>query len=331
MPATWAALDADENTGDSIPTAFLELENRTLELRSCWVGPTAPSNPVEGQHWIDTSTDPHVLKVYIDIAAGTPSWQPLGPLSRLPASINADPSMADDRQAPYEFKALRIENRATLPTVAAGNAGLAVYRTTDGEVYVADEPVSAAWKGLLSVVQSASYDTVELDLSGDVGNDTTNPPTKTKKGVLEGWLFDATNEKRTFALVVPKNWSADADLQLHLDQVLDASETAGDDIEWSGEIRSLAPQEDKVSKTATALVDATTDIGADVDGIDEGGGPHRTTLTIDHDDATNPVAVGNLLLITVWRKTVGGAGLVAGTVVFRATLAYTQTPRHERI
>ena len=329
MP-TWAALDADPVTGDSIPTAFLELEGRTVELRKSFAGATAPTSPQVGQVWIDTSATPHVVKVYADIGGGN-AWQPLGPLSRLPASINADPSTGDDRTAPFEHKALRLENVGSLPGAVAGNAGLLVYRTSDGEVYVADQPVSGAWKGMLSVKVAGSYDTVELDLSGDLGNDATNPPTKKRKGVLEGWLFDATNEKRTFAFVVPKNWSANADLKLHLDQVLDAAETAGDDIEWSGEVRSLAPAEDKVSKAATALVDATTDIGADVDGIDDGGGPHRTTLTIDHDDATNAVAIGNLLLITDWRKTVGGAGLVAGTVVFRATLAYTQTPRHERI
>lgn len=330
MPATWAALDADPVTGDSIPVAFAELENRTVELRNLWVGPTAPSNPVVGQRWLDTSTVPNCLRVYADIGAGN-AWQPVGPVSRLIASINADPSTTDDRQAPLEHKALRLEGVGALPVASATNGGLLFYRTTDGEVFLADQPVSGGWKGLLSVVQGASFDTVELDLSGDVGNDATNPPTKATKGVLEGWLFDATNEKRTFAFVVPKNWTADTDLFLHLYQVLDAAETAGDDIEWSGEVRSLVLQQDKVTKAATALVDAATDIGADVDGIDAGGGPHRTTLTIDHDDATNPVAIGNLLLITVWRKTVGGAGLVAGTVVFRATLAYTQTPRHERI
>ena len=50
----------------------------------------------------------------------------------------------------------------------------------------------------------------------------------------------------------------------------------------------------------------------------------------DHDDPTNPVSTGCLVLVTIWRKSVGGAGLAGGTVLFRAELAYAQSPRHER-
>lgn len=329
MP-TWAPLNDDPNTGDSIPVAFLELEGRTLELRKCFVGAVPPTNPVEGQFWLDNSVTPYRLKQYLRIDAGGPSWQPVGPLSRLPASINADPSVVDDRIAPFEFKALRIENRAALPPLSPLNAGLLVYRMTDGEVWVADMPVSAGWKGLLSITAAASLDTVELALEGDVGNDATNPPTKTRKGALEGWLFDDVAEKRTFAYVVPKNWQGASDAKLRLFQVLGQAQLAGDDIEWSGEVRTLIPSQEKVTKAATALVDAVTDIGADVEGIDDGGGPYATELVIDHDDPTNPLSAGCLVLVTVWRKTVGGAGKAGGTVVFRADLAYAQRPRHER-
>ena len=75
---------------------------------------------------------------------------------------------------------------------------------------------------------------------------------------------------------------------------------------------------------------AVTDIGADAEGIDDGGGPHVTELVVDHDDPANPVSAGCLVLATVWRTTVGGAGNAGGTVVFRADLAYAQRPRHER-
>ena len=65
-------------------------------------------------------------------------------------------------------------------------------------------------------------------------------------------------------------------------------------------------------------------------GIDDCGGPHVRELVIDHDDPDNPVSAGCLVLAMVWRKTVGGAGKVGGTIVFRADLAYAQRPRHER-
>jgi hypothetical protein len=327
---TWNPLNDDPATGDSIPVAFLELEGRTVELRKAFAGASPPASPQDGQFWVDTSVTPYRVFQYLRIDGGSASWQPVGPLSRLPASINADPSPVDDRLAPHEYKALRIENRAGLPAASPLNAGLLVYRMADGEVWVADMPVSAGWKGLLSITPAASYDTVELPLEGDLGNDATNPPTKARKGVLEGWLFDDVAEKRTFAFVVPKNWQGASDLRVRVFQVLGQAQLAGDDIEWSGEVRTLIPGQEKATKAASALVDATTDIGADTEGIDDGGGPHVSVLVVDHDDATNPVSVGCLVLVTLWRKTVSGAGKAGGTVVFRADLAYAQRPRHER-
>ena len=329
MP-TWDALNDDPVSGDSIPVAFLELEGRTLELRQGFAGAVPPNNPEEGQVWVDTAQTPYRVMRYLRIDGGNASWQPMGPLSRLPASINADPSVVDDRDAPFEHLALRLENRNALPAASPTNAGLLVYRIGDGEVWLSDMPIAGGWKGLLSITQDASLDTVELALEGDVGNDPVNPPTKQQNGVLEGWLFDDVAERRTLAFVVPRNWQGASPLRLRLFQVLDQAEVAGIDIEWTGEFRTLVPGQEKVAKAATALPDAITNIGAAPDGIDDGGGPHVTEFLIDHTDPTNPVSQGCLVLATIWRKTVGGAGKAGGTVVFRADLAYAQTPRHER-
>ena len=290
-----------------------------------------PTNPEEGQVWIDTGATPYRVYRYLRIDGGNASWQPMGPLSRLPASINADPSPVDDRLAPFEHLALRLENRNALSVLAPTNAGLLVYRIGDGEVWLADQPVSGAWKGLLSVSAAGSYDTVEIGLEGDVGNDPVNPPTKQRKGVLEGWLFDDVAERRTLAAVVPKNWSGTSDLRLRLFQVLDQAEVPGNDIEWTGEVRTLVPGQENATKTATALADAVTNIGAVPDAIDAGGGPHVTELVLDHADPANPVSPGCLVAATLWRKTVGGAGKAGGTVVVWADLAFAQRPRHERV
>lgn len=329
MPATWTALDSDTETGDSYVVAALELEARTNELRSCHIGSAAPSSPVAGMIWIQNDAVPWRLWLYTKIVTGGETWEPLGPLSRLPGAINADPDPAEGRAAPHQHKALRVENVAALAAAAAGNAGMLQYVTGTGELYVSDQPVSGGHKALLSVA-AGNLDTVDLELSGDVGNDATNPPTQAVSDALEGWQFDATAEKRTFAVVVPKNWDGASDLRLRLWQVLTGLEDAGDDIEWSGEVRALAPGAGKTSQTATALAAATTDIGADADGIAAGGGPHVTDLVIDFDDATNPVATGSLLLVTINRTTVGGAGKVGGVLVFRAALCYRQRARHER-
>jgi len=49
---------------------FLELEGRTLDLRSCFVGADPPANPVEGRFWLDSSAAPYRLKQYVRIDAG---------------------------------------------------------------------------------------------------------------------------------------------------------------------------------------------------------------------------------------------------------------------
>jgi hypothetical protein len=328
MPSPWTPY----TDADVVKTDVYDLETRTLELRSCFVGAAPPAVPVDGQLWVDSSAVPWRVKQYLQVDGGPSSWQPVGPLSRLPAPINADPSLVDDRLAPFEHKALRLENRAGQPAAAPTNAGLLAYRTGNGEVEVSDQPVSGGWKWLLSVVQggAGSLDTVELALEGDLGNDAVNPPTKQRKGALEGWLFDDVLKRRTFAFVVPRNWQGASDAKLRLFQVLGQAEVAGNDIEWQGEVRTLAPGQAKVTKPATALAPAATDIGGVVEAIDDGGGPHVTELVLDHDDPTNPLSAGCLVLVTVWRASVGGAGKAGGVVVFRADLAYAQGARHER-
>ena len=330
VPSTWAPLNDDPVTGDSIPVAFLELEGRTLELRSGFIGPVPPAAPEEGQVWVDNGQIPYRVFRYLRIDGGNASWQPVGPLSRLPASINADPSPVDDRLAPFEHLALRLENRNALPPATPTNAGLIVYRIGDGEVWLSDLLVAGGWKGLLSITQGASFDTVELPLEGDLGNDAVNPPTKERKGVLEGWLFDDVAERRTLAVILPKNWQGASPLRLRLFQVLDQAEVAGNDVEWTGEFRTLVPGQENTGKAATPLPDAITNIGAIPDAIADGGGPHVTEFLVDHADPVNPVSSGCLLLATIWRKTVGGAGKVGGTVVHRADVAYAQAVHHRR-
>lgn len=333
MPANWTTFDDDLVTGDQVAVTIAELEQRTLELRACFIGPTEPTGAVDGSIWIYTGATPWEIRAKVKVDAGAASWQKVGPLSRIPGDLNGDPDYATDGRAVlFQLKGLRFENRAAHPAVAPGNAGFPWYRTADGEVFYADQPVSGAVKGLLSILDEGAFsmDTQELSLAGNVGNDATNPPTQVRSGVLEGWLFDNTNEKRTLMFVVPKNWRGGQSPKVRLHQVLEIDEADGDVIEWTGEWRSLVPGADKVSKTATAFADSLKNIGADVEGTDAGGGPHVNELVLVHNDATNPIAAGNLVLVTIWRKTVGGAGLVSGTILFRADLVYAQKARHER-
>jgi hypothetical protein len=330
MPLSWTLLDDDQDTGTSITASFQRLESQTHALKVTRAGAVEPDDPEVGDQWLDTSTTPHVLKVYAQIDAGGAAWRPVGPYTRLADSINADPGAPQDRAEPFVFKGFRFESLADFPGIVATNTGFTFRLTGTGEIWSSDSVVAGGWRGLMNVVKNVSLDTQELPLESDFGNDGVDPPTRVAKGVLEGWLFDDVDEARTVAFVVPKNWDGATDMKVRLHQVLDEAETANDSLEWSGEVRVLPLQGGKTTKAATALAASVLDIGAVADAIDEGGGPHVSELTIDYDDVDNPLSVGALVLVTVWRTTVGGAGKVAGSVVFRADLAYAQKPRHER-
>lgn len=317
---------------DAGATILVSLDTRTETLRSSFSGASAPGSPVEGQQWLDTSATPRIPKLYLNLGAGA-AWYPVCILGRGFADLNLDPDTADGRAAPFEIKACRVENRASLPAVAAGNKGMLAFLTGDGEVYVADHAISAAWKGLLSVVQptvsAGSYDSVDVDLDGSNPNDGTNPPTQAAKGLVRGWLFDATNEKRRLHFLVPKNWAGNSDLVLRLGCVLNQAEASGDDIEWGGSWVSVTPGDDAVSKTATAFNGTTappTDIGSDSEGIGDGGF-HVCDLAIDFDDASNPVTAGDLIAVEINRSALTTVG---GVIVVFARLLYRQKPRHER-
>lgn len=324
--ADWTPLDSDPVTGTPLSTAMLRLEGQALEVRKCAVGVAFPAAPVEGMLFLHKGGAQPILYEYMAIDGGALAWQPIGPLSRLPASINADPDSLNGRAAPFEYKALRVENAAALPAAAAGNKGLVIFRTGDGETWVSN---GAAWLGMMSVLQNLSYDTVELPLEGEVGNDAATPPTLVSKGVFRGWLFDAVGEKRTFVVRIPNNWQGATALRFRLYQLLNQAETAGDDIEWQGEFRALTPGADKAGQAATLLVDSLKDIGAVAAAIDDGG-LHYNDFNVPYADVTNPLAVGDLVELTLNRKTVGGALLVGGTIAIRMEMHFIQGPRHER-
>jgi len=323
---TWAPF----NQADPLQTfkwAFQELEARTNQLRNNALAGGFPPNPVEGMIFVEVGP-PARPWFYgrLDVGEAQPSWHPLW--GRLLDPINGDPDPADGRVAPMEHFALRLENVAGLSAPVASNRGLMELLAGTGEVYYSGG--AEGTKAFLSILKDASLDAVEQQIDSDFGNDAVNPPTRKAKGTIEGWLFDAVAEKRTFVVRVPKNYDGLGHLKFRLWQLLDAAEDAGDDIEWSGEFRALVGAGGKAGQAASALVDVATDIGADAEGIADGGGPHLSVLDLPMDVPNNEIAAGTLLAVTVWRKTVGGAGKVSGVVVVGTDLAYPQRPRMER-
>jgi len=217
------------------------------------------------------------------------------------------------------------ENVAAFPTPGANNHGMFGVLDSDGSLRWVDFTVGNAVLAACNIVPSSSYDTVEIDLHSLV-LDATNPPTVATKGTtptIRGLLFDAANELAVVQCVVPSNWSADADLVLELDCVLNQGETAGDDIDWDADWVAVTQNVDAVSKASTAATAVDHDIGTAI----ADGTLHRVPIVIDFDDVSNPVAAGDLLAIQVHRSDLA---LVGGVIVVAARLKFTQKPRHER-
>lgn len=323
MGQTYNTIDQASDTQTQVNT---KLADRTDTLRSSFSGTSAPGSPVEGQIHIDTSATPYIVYIYADIGAGA-AWVKIGPLARFNGDINLDPSSGDTRASVNQIKGVRLENRGSHVTPAAGNAGFVYYHTGDGYLYYNDG-VASARGGMLTILDGTSKDTVEIALDGDNDNGAT-PPTTWNAGTspaVRGWLFDATGESRTLTVPVPANWDGASDLTLETYWAIDSAETAGDDIEVDCAWVSITPGADPVNKTSTAAATAATDIGA----VTTQYSVFKVTTTIDHDDATNPVAAGDILSMEINRATVGGAGYVAGAALIAARLTYAQKARHAR-
>lgn len=318
--------DVDTGSGgDDYKTAVDNLLTRTDTLRQAFSGTSAPSSPEVGQLWIDTSATPYRVYIYADIGAGD-AWVLLGPVQRLNGDICLDSSSTDTRAAVNQLKGARLENRSAHVSPAAGNIGFIYFHTTDGCVYVLDQGVTNSRLGLLSIQDGTSYDSVDIDLAGSNHNDGTNPPTRATKGTTPtvcGWLFDATNEKMVVRAKVPHNWDGASDLRFRLTCVLNQAETNGDDIEWSGNLVSVTPGTDAVSKTSTATAASATDIGSGSgDGVE-----HECDIVVDFDHADNPVAAGDTIYLEINRTEVTNVG---GVILTAVRLLYKQKARHAR-
>ncbi len=320
MGQNFAAINSGSG-GDTVKTGIDNLDERTDTLRTCFSGTSAPSSPEVGQLWLDTSATPNLLKQYKDVGAGN-AWVVILTATRDGTDIVGDANSGDTRATLAQLKGWRIENRSGAFTPAAGNVG-GIYLDTDdaSPTLVLD----ASTLGVLCNVTSASYDSVDIPLDGTNWNDST-PPTAATKGTsptVHGWLFDATGEKMCLVAKVPANWNGASDLKLRLTCVLNAAETNGDDIEWSGNLVAVTTGTDAVSKTSTATAASATDIGT----ASSEGSEHECDLTIDYDDADNPVTAGDTLYIEINRTEVTN---VAGVIVTAARLLYTPKARFSR-
>lgn len=301
MAQTWVTIN---QATQSVTTILGNLDDKAATLQSCFSGTSAPSSPVSGMLWRDTSGTPDVLKVY-----DGSDWYPVATLG--------EEWQADAEVSFQQLKEARVENLASDEAVAAGKDGALFYHTGQGVLKYVDNGVEAAVRQAGALIRGTSLDEVVIPLD-DTMKDASNPPTLGTKGTtptIRGLLFDAANELFLLRFRVPDNWSGDADLTVRLACVLNQAEDANDDIDWSGDLVSVADGE-SVSGTSTAIAASTTDIGAN----NAEGDLIVCDLTIDYDDADNPISRGDTVCLQIHRTDLAEVG---GVILVWASLLYT--------
>lgn len=297
MGQTFVAINQAAQSGTTI---LGNLDDKTLSLQSCFSGTSFPGSPVEGQLCYRTDTD--ILHIYAAAA-----WH------QVLISLSVTTSVEANWQ---QFKELRVENLGADEATGAGKSGYVFYRTDLGDLRFVDIDVDNVVKKLCNVIPGTSKDVVEIPLS-EGWKDASNPPTDAFKGTtpsVRGLLFDAVNELFSLNVRVPTNYSGDGDLSLILACVLNQAETNGDDIDWSADLLSLADGE-SATAPSTAAAASATDIGTN----SADGELIRCTITIDYDDATNPVNPGDRLLVEIHRTDLAEVG---GVILVGAALQY---------
>lgn len=274
----------DTLTGDPA-NAFAQLLANTERLRECFLGSVAPTDvtATEGQFWLDDSTDPHVLKVFIDTTGGgTPSWQAVSGL----IGANVDYLL-------YQLVNARLENVAADMTPAPNNIGRVAFHTVKETI---EAVLNSGQLGFIPMLRTDKY----LPIMAPPMTwfpDTTNPPTvaeaaMTGGGSFRGYLFDATNERISRMFRVPEGWVGNADIVLRVTVLLAAAETANDDIEAEIDWNKVTPEPgtDVATKTSTN-VQVAHDIGA----VNTQYSMHVFDFTLDHDVAANVITAGDRL------------------------------------
>lgn len=143
-------------------------------------------------------------------------------------------------------------------------------------------------------------------------------PTATIRNGVAGYLFAADAEELYVQFCVPKDWDAESDITLVVFCVLNADETVDDIIDWETSVVSVADHED-VDTAGTQTPGASHSI----ESYNGAGTLHKVTITLDYDDATCPISLGDNVSVVLSRTaSVGGDGYVAGVIVLDICVDY---------
>lgn len=250
-----------------------------------------------GRIWADSNTSPHTLKM-----SDGSSWYVIG-----------DMEVRGNRDyGGFEIQDVSLEKLAT-GSLSATEARIQ-WDTTLNLVAWGDG-TNTFYAGMTRT-DASSYVRIPCTLNVTaIGTPATNPSTST---ILDDWwqLDAAAESLNCFAdAPIPNGWTGANDLILEVECLLLAAETANDTIDLDCTWRSLSDG-DLYTKTATAATAASFDIGAG----NTQYASHLVSITIDHDDATNPVAVDDRFQAIITHDPTAGANPVAGIIVKDAWL-----------
>jgi hypothetical protein len=212
----------------------------------------------------------------------------------------------------YQATNFRLENTASHTTPASGVIGEPYLHTGTSKAWIV---TSASKREVVLSGFSTDYIATWIP-AGAWERDATNPPTDAAVGtspVVRGWQFDATNEKASFSVKVPAGYSADANPILEFYAYLLSAETDADTIDAAVDYVSLQPDNEEVPTATSTQATCAESIGTG----NTQYSLHKFTIALTYNDATNPVAAGDLLEVEFGLTSVAS---VAG-IIMRGVLA----------
>lgn len=217
----------------------------------------------------------------------------------------------------YEAKNMRAENLATggLTAAAAGVKGQLEFDTTVEKLALIG--TSVQWYLGAFAIDGSNYIRIpcRFSVTGIASNPATHPSTSTFLDDL--WILDAAAETLyVFAeKPIPIGWTGANDLILEVECLLLNAETASDTIDLGLDWRSVGDAA-LYTKTATTATAASHNISTGNTQYHS----HLVSITVDHDDATNTVAVDDRFMGVLSHDPTAGANPVAGVIIKDAWL-----------
>ncbi len=245
-------------------------------LQETFSDTVAPTSPVTGQQYIDSTTATR-LKAFV---RQNGAWA----AALLTHLLEED--LDFDRNQAVKFIA---EKLASDPTPAAAEEGRLHFNTVLKRFVLSLTADSLLVPGIEIGIDYVGIDCV-IKAIGSTGTVIQN-----EIDFIE--LDVATTEEFTVIPVdvIPVDFVGNQDLLLRVRCAIGGgSEVANDDFQMQGNMVSVALLE-SFNKAETALVAATQDVGSDNAQYKR----HDVTLVVDHDDGTNPVGAGDSLRFTL--------------------------------